>query len=146
MTTDDDLVAACTRFRTALDEQEAMPANVKDFPLGACGDTTEMLGQYLDDRGFGVWMYIQGHRDTDGWTHAWLERDGVVIDITADQFEDVTEPVIVSATSTWHGTEFRPVSSPRPANMSFFADRTTQTEMNELYAAVSRRADDLKAT
>lgn len=123
-----------------------MPANVKDFPLGACGDTTEMLGQYLDDRGFGVWMYIQGHRDTDGWTHAWLERDGVVIDITADQFEDVTEPVIVSATSTWHGTEFRPVSSPRPANMSFFADRTTQTEMNELYAAVSRRADDLKAT
>jgi len=49
VTIDSNLVDACTRFRTALEEQEAMPVAMKDFPFGTCGDSTEMLGQYLDD-------------------------------------------------------------------------------------------------
>ena len=38
----------------------------------------------------------------DGCSHAWIQREGLIIDITADQFDDVTEPVIVSDSSPWH--------------------------------------------
>jgi hypothetical protein len=65
------------------------------------------------------------HLRADGWNHACLEREGVIIDITAAQFEGATEPVACLPTSTWHGIRVRLVSSSRPPNMSFFADGTT---------------------
>jgi hypothetical protein len=35
-------------------------------------------------------------------THAWLEKDGVIVDITADQFDDAECPVMVTADDSWH--------------------------------------------
>ena len=35
-------------------------------------------------------------------SHAWLGRGTLVIDITADQFPDVSESVIVTLDSPWH--------------------------------------------
>ena len=34
--------------------------------------------------------------------HFWLEQSGFIIDITADQFEDCAESVIVTANRSWH--------------------------------------------
>ena len=63
-----------------------------------------MLGRYLRFT-FGIEpQLVRAERifpQPRGWsTHAWLELDGLVIDITADQFDQ--EPVVVTRRSTWH--------------------------------------------
>lgn len=35
-------------------------------------------------------------------SHAWLTLDGLTIDITADQFAEINDPVIVAHGSAWH--------------------------------------------
>lgn len=40
---------------------------------------------------------------TDVEDHAWLERDGMIVDKTSDQFEDLSEKVCVTPdSSAWH--------------------------------------------
>jgi hypothetical protein len=60
----------------------------------------------LVDHGISGFDYICGTRGSraDGtWTtHAWLHRDGLIIDITADQFEDGPGAVLIVEDSTWH--------------------------------------------
>jgi hypothetical protein len=72
------------------------------FPRGACGDSALMLGQYLFESGLGKWQYRSGMRD--GYTHAWIDQDGLIVDITADQFDEISEPVIVARRSAWYQT------------------------------------------
>jgi hypothetical protein len=49
--------------------------------------------------------YICGNKhksDGSPSSHAWLQNGGWIVDITADQFPDVDEPVIVTNSSEWH--------------------------------------------
>ncbi|AWL05883.1 hypothetical protein DIR46_16580 [Massilia oculi] len=64
-----------------------------------------VLGQVLDDEGIDGFMYVCGHKYSESGavsSHAWLQNGDWVVDITADQFEDVDDAVIVSNCSTWH--------------------------------------------
>lgn len=82
------------------------------FPRAACGATAEVLGRYLRDA-YGLdAQYVCGHKPGHQ-THAWVEVDGTIIDITADQFG--MDPVIVSTESSWH-SEWRkePPRFPKP--------------------------------
>lgn len=75
------------------------------FPSGACGDTSLVLGQVLDDHGIGGFEYVCGYKYKDDGTsssHAWLQKGPLIVDITADQFPEVLDAVIVSADSAWH--------------------------------------------
>jgi hypothetical protein len=74
---------------------------LKRFPHAACGDTTLLLAEYLDEQGYGRAHYICG--ELGAQTHAWLELCGYVVDITADQFEDYAETRFVAQDMTWHG-------------------------------------------
>jgi hypothetical protein len=92
------------------------------FPRGSCGDATDLLGTYLRERGAGKFYYVLGEKhqsECDGGylSHAWLERDGVITDITADQFPEISEPVIVTTDSPWHRT----FTARRPRNADFRA-------------------------
>ena len=106
---DSDLVdeAEVTRlarsFRGALEETVSLrlPGLAK-FPRAACGDASRLLAQYLRDRGLGDWEIVSGFRNDRSSSHAWLELGGLLVDITADQFEDGAEPVTVSRSSDWH--------------------------------------------
>ncbi|WP_010322926.1 hypothetical protein [Marinobacterium stanieri] len=103
----DAISDAAANFRLVVEEQYfSLGLESRSFPRGACGYMTHMLGAYLHDQGLGVFEYIGGERGfaiNDTWsTHAWLCGDGVIVDITADQFEDVDEPVIVTRKSKWH--------------------------------------------
>lgn len=40
----------------------------------------------------------------DGNSHAWLRREDLIVDITADQFPDQHQPVIVERRSRWHAS------------------------------------------
>jgi hypothetical protein len=97
-------------FRAAIErfDRRSLPIGFDEFPRGSCGETTLLLGAYLKDQGMGSFDYVKGERGEYGvdWhTHAWLEKDAVIVDINADQFApEVTEPVIVikASQSAWH--------------------------------------------
>lgn len=96
------------RFRKALEcvPIKERPGGLKEFPSGSCGDATLLLGTYLIELGVEPFDYVLGgRRDPSGeeWTgHAWLEKDGVVVDITADQFPDGPNAIVVLRDSAWH--------------------------------------------
>jgi hypothetical protein len=77
-----------------------------NFPHGACGDASLILGQIFHDFDINGFEYVCGNKyNVDGaWmsSHAWLKCDEWVVDITADQFPDMDTSVIVSKDSVWH--------------------------------------------
>lgn len=74
------------------------------FPRGWCQDTSRALGHLLDDRGEHGFQLVFGARpEDDRKTHVWLERNGLIVDITADQFENSGCPSVMATTDrTWH--------------------------------------------
>ena len=76
------------------------------FPKGACYYATCLLGTYLKDSGIGRSIHASGYWADEEWfgerTHSWLELQGAVVDITADQYSGIPEPVIVRSHSPWH--------------------------------------------
>jgi len=102
---DDDhkeLGEVCTAFRRAIIESDAMSLCImlKDFPFGACGAASELLAKYLKNQGYGEFYYVLGERD--GHSHAWLGQNGLIIDITLNQFEDYECAVFVSKSLIFH--------------------------------------------
>lgn len=93
----------------------------RDFPNCSCGDAAVLLGQYLYDRSLGLWEYVGGERESDLHSHAWIEHAGLIVDITADQFEEVDEPVIVTRDRSWH----RQFTDPGPRNPARISDYDT---------------------
>jgi hypothetical protein len=81
-----------------------MTVTMRDFPNGSCGDASLLLARYLRDNNAGEFQYVLGERGVgEHWTsHAWLEQNEIVVDITADQFEGFAIPVLVSISSPFH--------------------------------------------
>jgi hypothetical protein len=95
-------------FRTGIEQcdRRSLPITFEDFPQGACGDASLLLGKYLHNRGFGSFQYVCGIRRQldEKHEHAWLRQGAVIIDITADQFVEIHEPIIVTTDHRWHDT------------------------------------------
>ena len=98
---------ASRSFRAALDQVPTevwATSYIDNFPHGACGHVSELVGRYLSDQFSIEPEYVCGTLyDGEGnrlSSHAWLEWNGVTIDISADQFG--WPPVIVSDCSTYH--------------------------------------------
>ncbi len=70
----------------------------KRFPYSSCGDSSNLLGEWLTEQGVSGLEYVCG--ELQG--HAWLELDGLIIDITLDQFEGRIEKVYVSEDRSLH--------------------------------------------
>lgn len=89
-------------FRSALEriDPKSLPITLQSFPHGACGDAALLLAKFLEQHGHQGFDYMLGYRGEG--SHAWLQRGLLVVDITADQFDEVSTPVIVSACSEWH--------------------------------------------
>lgn len=63
--------------------------DMQKFPVGCCSYASDLLQRYLIEQGFFTW-YISGNygRGQEAQSHAWLEtEDGIVIDITGDQYK-----------------------------------------------------------
>ena len=116
-----ELEVSAYKFRTAI--ETAIASGEQDnffrkFPVGQCGHTTDMLIQFLLDQGFQHVFYVNGiyHGDDvdneDGadnrWRHTWLEHNGIIADITGDQFKNhqlplkYDVPVYVGPIDEWH--------------------------------------------
>lgn len=71
----------------------------ENFPDGCCGDTCHLFAKYLISKGYEV-NYVWGWKGKQ--SHAWLELNDLIIDLTADQFPDVNEVVVVTYDKSWH--------------------------------------------
>lgn len=92
--------------RDAISESPTLrPQFWPGFPGGACSDASLVLGAILDDAGHSGFECAWGEivkPDGTRPSHGWLQRGDLIVDITADQFDEVSEPVIVSTDSAWH--------------------------------------------
>lgn len=89
------LIDACQAIRLAAQKvsNEKRIWYFSPFPRGWCGCVSRVLGAWLSkkypDKKF---YYVCGRRNG---THAWIEYDGIILDVTADQFENCNEEIIV---------------------------------------------------
>lgn len=131
--------AVATSFRVALESGGLRLGRLAAFPRGSCGDACELLGQYLIDSGFGDWRFCAGIRDRSFLSHAWLERDGLILDITADQFTEIDEPVLLTRDRTWHD-QFTFVERHRTANLEYLLLQDFAVDAEWTYRELCRRA------
>lgn len=81
-------------FRAAIEAAKQageMHVYIRKFPVGQCGNISDILAQYLLDCKFTSVIYINGtyygENCDERWSHTWLEVDGLIVDLTADQFQ-----------------------------------------------------------
>ena len=72
------------------DNRLSFMKTLNKFPKGSCGDASLLLGKYLIENGFEP-KYKNGkngkYEGNDVKSHAWLELNDIIIDITARQFD-----------------------------------------------------------
>jgi hypothetical protein len=116
-----------TRFRAAIcatNPNEVDPEVrfiVASFPKGVCGAVCFLLGHYLRQNGFPNAEYVNGIRRSDGESHAWIETEGIIVDITGDQFSEVADEVIVTGDTAWH-RQFSERTGRRPADFLIYGE------------------------
>lgn len=91
------------KFRDAIESMEEVEFSksswFSNFPRGCCGDTSELLSKYFQQNGIKA-KYVWGMYGRQ--SHAWLEYNGYIIDITAEQFSGVNQKVIVTKNKEWY--------------------------------------------
>ena len=90
----------CKRVRKFLEEtpknkfSDKSSLSVSEFPGGCCDDTSQVLATLIFDE-FGVIPKLcRGEKFREHpsiKSHIWLEIDGIVVDVTLDQFNDYHE-------------------------------------------------------
>ncbi|RWM29790.1 hypothetical protein [Mesorhizobium sp.] len=96
-------------FRGRLDRanKALLPVQFRYFPVGACEPTSILLARFLADHGHPGFRvisapYITNDQPELWYSHVWVGRDDLLVDITADQFNMGFPPVIVERHSDWH--------------------------------------------
>ncbi len=88
------------KFRQAIlrCDRSELPYSFDNFPANSCSEASRLLGTYLKDNGFGDFNFVKGkrgHGDTLE-THYWLQKDNVIVDITANQFNGIDAVVLIT--------------------------------------------------
>lgn len=92
------------QFRSSIEQMgiEKFPQSLffERFPQGCCGDTSDLLAKYLTEHNIYA-EYVWGI-NSKGQSHGWLEYQGWIVDITADQFNEIQQSVLVTTDKAWH--------------------------------------------
>ena len=101
----ENLTKAATTFRWLIEETDCskLTEDFENFPVRSGVGASILLAQYLIDLGYGMPTYVRGELyGPIPWAHAWIELDGIILDITFDGlFNDVPQ-VIVTEDLYWH--------------------------------------------
>lgn len=113
------------KFREAIlkcDSTE-LPLSLAYFPTDSCAEASILLGTYFKENGINGFLLIKGRRgEGDSLeTHYWLEKDDMLVDITADQFKEVKKQIVITEAdsefyvsfvkSTQHEADYRIVAA-----------------------------------
>ncbi|MFF3597978.1 hypothetical protein [Kitasatospora indigofera] len=110
MTNETQVRAAAKRFRAALvqvkptlDQNEHRLGSLHAFPDGSCSEASGLLAVYLAHTGLGAWEVVSGGTPAgELGTHAWVEQDGLIVDITASQQGWTNPNVWLTSKPGWH--------------------------------------------
>lgn len=88
-------------FRMAIDScmGSLRADSLANFPHGSCGDVSSLLGMYLEQVLNVDVECVAGVKGVQ--RHTWIECNGVIVDITSDQFAGI-DMVIGAPNSEWH--------------------------------------------
>lgn len=140
-----DLLFRAIALRKAIEISKslAMGTNLEQlvqFPRGCCKIASLLLARYLtQSKGVlesSVFFACNGYRKRAKQNcskrtftverHVWIELDGFILDITADQFRDQKRTVLVTNNRKWHSTfkgyKIYSYSSAMDFNVSFSTD------------------------
>ena len=135
----DNLTELATRFRQLIEnaDREKLTIQFENFPTGSCGDASTLLAQYLIDSGYDTPTYVSAelYNPDLRWGHAWIELDGIVMDITADGLFADAPQVIVAENSDWHEI-FRRLDE-HPAEIKA-NDYRTSSRLTAAYEEITR--------
>ena len=96
----DEIRSECLKIRSAILKIKMDTLLFKEFPLGCCSISSLVIANILSEKGFRNIYYCHKDCDKDGKSHAWLEYAYHIIDITADQFKNNFDSVIVTPNNT----------------------------------------------
>ena len=103
-----DLIKLTRRFGQEIDGADRSNWGVafKHYPRGACSAVSGLLGTYLfEEHGFSTELIHATHKagfEPHGF-HSWLEADGLIIDLTCDQFShDPLSAPYIGRDRSWH--------------------------------------------
>lgn len=138
------LYQTAQKFRHAIEDTDISEEVVgregylrmQNFPSSACAEACSILGIYLvENQKIDPLAHRTGQIGVqDQWygSHHWLVHDNIVIDISADQFPIVDEPVIVSHESEFHSR----YAQDKSTITTCFARENTSDWILKLYSAV----------
>ena len=111
------------------------------FPSGCCRPTSQLLATYLvTEAKVPMVSFVSGQRahssGRKGWeSHVWVSAGGHIIDITADQYPEVSEPVLVTDDPSWHDT-FTQQRQLSYGEMMSFSGRSEAKAFDRMYKAM----------
>jgi hypothetical protein len=137
------ITALASVCREALEQMSMRQRGVAlmQFPRGACGAATELMGRLVFEATNMTGLYLCGigHPDMPQQTHGWLELGGLLVDLTHDQFSGTGLVGWVFEASPWHAkfeTNKHPVwldvEQPFDDNRTAYAVIRRAAEMNRL--------------
>ena len=100
-----NLTKAATTFRLLIEntDRSKLTVDFENFPVRSGVGASILLAQYLIDLGYGIPTYVRGELyGPTPWAHAWIELDGIILDIAFDGLFADQPPVIVTEDSYWH--------------------------------------------
>lgn len=106
------LMTVANEFRNAFENTDLSraPGALPRFPSGCCLWGSLFTASFLKDEGN---MYprhaASNNHPVYGCGHEWVVVNGIIIDITADQFLGAPSGVIASKESEWHAGWQKPV-------------------------------------
>jgi hypothetical protein len=139
MRDEDKIRELAKKFRESIlkCEKSELPLSLSNFPTGSCSDASMLLGTYFKNNDINGFIQIKGKRgEVDSFeTHYWLEKDGILVDITADQFAGINEAVIVTGSnSKWHGTFNREIL--QEADYRMISARDVRNHFEAVYSYI----------
>lgn len=137
------------RFRRLIEtcDRGALCLPIQAFPNGSCGDVCPLLAAYLSEQGYPAFHYVCGERERIDDTglrfgsHAWLQKGSLIVDITADQFPEISLPVIVTASSEWHRSLSGEDKGVADFRERFANEPSILAAFREAYACINRHGD-----
>lgn len=138
-----EIKQAAKEFRSAIEKcSHHLGISFETFPKGSCGDVAVLLGTYLNNLGYGEFQYMlgdYGSREDNSWSsHAWIQSNSLVVDITADQFSEVDVKIIVSTTSFWH--RLLKGKAQHKADIEIY-DQATKLKLKKMYKTILDNID-----
>lgn len=136
-----------SEFRAACDAIQPKHPLLPTFPCGWCSYASILLGEYLRESGLGGFQTRSGRKQIGDATktHAWLQQDGLIVDVTADQFPDFAPDVFVSRSSPWHD-EWDGFLGIRVASLAHYEGDDFEELIRDLYQRISAAAQGLAST